>query len=140
MAFSSSKPRGKMFFALRELFPGVDDASFSLHTDLKCNGGRCCNGDVISCLVDGVLEVGELLMTVGLEDDESSSLFCILSLWARAPTSASDEAMGWVAYAISEERVVKAAAANIDTVFTYRMADNGQSCMLYLPCEVRATA
>ena len=95
---------------------------------------------MISCLVDGVLEVGELLMTVGLEDDESSSLFCILSLWARAPTSASDEAMGWVAYAISEERVVKAAAANIDTVFTYRMADNGQSCMLYLPCEVRATA
>ncbi len=139
MAFSTSKPRGKMFWALHELFPGVPDACFSLHTQLKCNGGRCCNGDVISCLVDGVLEVGELLMTVGLEDQEDLSMFCILSIWKRVPSPASDEVMGWVAYETSDDRVAKAAAANVDTVFTYRMADNGQSCMLYLPCELRPT-
>jgi len=132
LAFSTSHPKGKMFYALRELFPGVADEAFTLHNHLKCNGGQASAGDVVSCLVEGKIEIGELLMTVGVVEGSVATLWSILSLWKPRHT---DE-VAWATYWV-DDHVVKVHTKNIDTVCTYRMCDDRQSCAVHLPYELR---
>ena len=51
-------------YALNELFPGVPDDGFTLHTHLKLHGGTSQTGDVVSLDADGEVEVGALHLAV----------------------------------------------------------------------------
>ncbi len=141
MAFSESTPTGPVLNVLRELFPGVAGGSFTLHNNLKCNGGSASSGDVVSCLVDGVLHAGELLCTVGVRvEGGDASLWSCIALWdtaTTAPLFKTDRAIGWWTMTVWDDYIVKVPTSDIDTVFTYRMSSDKKSCMLYLPYEVR---
>ena len=130
LAFNSAKPRGaRQFDALNELFPGVADADFTLVSHLKCNGGQASPGDVVSFrLADGIMRVGELLISIGVRD----KLYSVASIW---PHSSVDN--GWLACVASDEHRVKFGTESLDTVFTYVRSGGGPSACLYLPFEVR---
>ena len=129
LSFSTSYPRKRMLPGLRELFPGVADKAFTLHNSIKCNGGQASGGDVVSCLVEGSIEIGELLMTVGME----SELWSVFSLWEHSNIDAD---MTWRTYLV-KDNVVKVQTKHIDTVCTYRMSGDGKSCVVHLPYELR---
>ena len=129
LAFSTSYPRKNMLPGLRELFPGVADKAFTLHNHIKCNGGEASAGDVVSCLVDGTVEIGELLMTVGVE----AELWSVFSFWEH---SNMDADMTWATYLV-KDNVVKVQTKDIDTVCIYRMSGDGNSCVVHLPYELR---
>jgi len=134
MAMKTSFPRGRILYALREIFPGVGDAAFTLISGTSCNGGQVCTGDIVSCLVDGAVQLGELLLTVGVKGSGTHS---IISLWQ--VDGAIEPAQAWVKFKVSDEHVVKVNTADsVDTVYTHRMADDRRSCAVYLPPEVRA--
>jgi hypothetical protein len=134
MAMKTSFPRGRSLYALREIFPGVDDAAFTLISGTSCNGGQVCTGDIVSCLVDGAVQLGELLLTVGVKGSGTHS---IISLWQ--VDGAIEPAQAWVKFKVSDEHVVKVNTEDsVDTVYTHRMADDRRSCAVYLPPEVRA--
>jgi len=118
-----------MLPGLRELFPGVADKAFTLHSHIKCNGGQASGGDVVSCLVEGTIEIGELLMTVGVETE----LWSVFSFWERISLDAD---MTWATYLVKDS-VCKVQTKNIDTVCTYRMSGDGNTCVVHLPCEMR---
>ena len=104
-------PRGRILFALREAFLGVDDAAFTLINITGCNGGQVYPGDVVYCLVDGAVQLGELLLTVGVE---GSGLHSLISLWQR--DGAMEPAQAWVKFTVSDEHVVKVNTADsVDT-------------------------
>ena len=109
-----------------------------LHSNLKCNGGSASSGDVVSCLVDGAIHAGELLCTVGLRaEGGDASLWSCVALWdtaVSAPSFTADKAIGWWTMNVSDDRVAKVPASNIDTVFT---SNDKKSCLVYLPYEVR---
>ena len=130
LAFSSARPRGRICWALQEAFPGVDDDAFTLVSDICCNGGRACHGDIVSCLMEGTMELGELLISVAVKDLGMYSLVALWEFEAAGPDA-------WVKAKVSDERVVKLETASIDTVFTLRMADDRRSAMVFLPPETR---
>ena len=65
-ASNMARPRGKMLIPLREVYPGVADDEFSCLSGIKCNGGSCSPGDVVSFLFEGRIQLGQLLMSVGV--------------------------------------------------------------------------
>ena len=54
-AFDTAEPRKGALIVLRDLFPGIADERFTLHSDLCINGGQCNVGDVVSFSYGGVL-------------------------------------------------------------------------------------
>ena len=132
LAFSTSRPKGKMFYALRELFPGVADEAFTLHNHIRCNGGQASGGDVVSYLFEGNIEIGELCMSVGVVEGSAATMWSMIVVWKPLHI----DQVAWAAYRV-DDRVVKVCMANIDTVCTYRMSDDRRSCTVHLPHELR---
>ena len=110
--FGTSFPRGKIFHSLRDMFPGVADGDFTLHNGIKINGGSACVGNVVSFHFDGKVEVGQLLLNVGIE----SRVFSFIAIWRLITGRASTDA-SIAAYKVSGENVVKVIASDLDTVF-----------------------
>lgn len=128
-------PRGRLLIALREVFPDTPDGSLQLLNNISGNGGRICTGDVVSCLHDGRVQLGELLVAVGVHGPgDSHDLFAVVSFWQAA---AMDDDCTWQKWLTSKEHVAVLPLAKVDTVFTHRMASDGQSCIVFLPFEVR---
>ena len=53
-----------MLDVLREIFPGMQHASFSLVNDIKVHGGAANAGDVVTCSFNNCMVIGELLLGV----------------------------------------------------------------------------
>ena len=129
-----AKPRGSILIPLRELLPGVEPACMRILNDISCNGGTMCSGDVVSCIIDGKVQLGQLMVCVGVTSETTHKSYSVVSLWQPDPRCSDDE---WRTFAVSRENVVMIALECMDTVFTYRMARDGQSCVVHLPFEVR---
>ena len=125
------KPRGLMLVPLREMYPGVPDDKFCSISGLKCNGGSCSPGDVVSFFHDGRLQLGQLLICVGINDQADA----VIARWAQA--GVVRDTTKWATYTVSGNDVVKVPAASIDTVFIWKLDANQQSCLVYFPFEVR---
>ena len=128
---TTSYPRGVQLHWLRELFPGIQNDRFSLHTEISVHGGSCTNGDVVSVFVDDNLMVGELLQTVGVSGDK---LYSFIALWDHDPKP-SDTA-SWATYKVNDI-VSRVETAALDTVLAYRMSASGSSAVVYIPFELR---
>ena len=138
LVYRQARPKRKLLWTLQEMFPGVMDNAFTIASDISCNGGRLCQGDVVSCFIDGRIELGELLVTVGISTDTTLTLHSIVALWQPAGAIRPTDDVPWVNFIVSDDRVVSVETTkSIDTVFTYRMASNRTSCMVYFPYEVR---
>ena len=130
----SAQARGAILIPLRELFPGVEDDKISILNDISGNGGNIHNGDVVSCIHNGSMHVGELLVAVGVNVDNSYNAFCIVSLWQR-DAACTDTV--WANYVVAQDNVVTIPSNHLDTVFTHAMSTDRSSCMVYMPVEVR---
>ena len=134
MACRKAKARGKCLIALNEVYPGEQD--IVILNDVRCNAGRCSSGDVVSFLHNGKMELGELLLTVGIQKLAGPIVESFISLWQPKPTESSDKA--WYNFNVSGDNVVKVPTrTSIDSVLTYRLSTNKESCAVYLPPEIR---
>ena len=135
LAYDMSTPRGDRQLApLRELFPHVPNDGFTLVSHLKVNGGQASAGDVVSALHDGTMIVGELLLSVGVDD----TLFSFVSTWQLVDEDAPDA--GWSKYRVRDDVYVRLPTSSLDTVFTYAKSSDGSIAHLFLPFEVRPRA
>jgi hypothetical protein len=125
--FSTTMPRGRIFYALNELFPGIPNDCFTLHSQLKLHGGTASTRDIISFAFEGRLEVGRLMLTVGMICGSLAMLYALVEKWEFVNLRVRND-------------VVKVLASDLDTIFTHRMADDGESCAIWIPHELRARA
>jgi hypothetical protein len=133
MASRSAKARGKILIPLQEIYPAAEE--FTILNRIRCNGGMCSSGDVISCLIEGQPQLGELLVTYGVKKTSGYAVESIVALWK--PAEHATQGQSWCNYLVSGENVAKVATKSLDTVFTYRMASDQKSCAVYFPPEVR---
>ena len=98
------------------------------------NGGNINAGDVVSCIFNGSMHLGQLMLAVGIQLDNEYNVFCIVSLWQRHP-SCKDAV--WSAYNVIRDNVVTLPLEHMDTVFTHALSADRSSCMVYMPFEVR---
>ena len=131
--FDSKQPKGRIFYALHELFPGIPDECFSLHSSLKLHGGSTSTGDVVSFVYNGILEVGELKLTVGINRGNETVLQAVISKWDFLGDSA-DRSLRNLAV---RDNLVIVHASRMDCIFTHRMSDTGDSCGILVPLELR---
>jgi hypothetical protein len=126
--------RGTMLIPLREIFPGVSADCMTILNAVNGNGGSINAGDVVSCIVDGTMHVGELALCVGVRRANAFDSYCIVNLWQPHPES--DDVV-WPTYAVSREDCKVLPLQHLDTVFTYRMSVDRSVCSVYMPLEVR---
>ena len=134
---SSAQARGTILIALAELFPGVPRENFSILNHMLGNGGSINAGDVCSCLVDGRVQVGELMLAVGVRSPNGEhKAYIVMSLWQPDPTysTSSDE---WRKFKVSRENCALLPLECLDTVFTYMMSADKATCVIFVPFELR---
>ena len=129
----AANARGAILIPLRELFPGVYDDNFTILNSISGNGGRIHAGDVVSCILDGHMHIGQLIVSVGIQP--ACTAFAIVSIWQRH-LDCKDNI--WSNYVVSRDNVVKLPLEQLDTVFTHAMSADKASCVVYKPVEVRS--
>ena len=132
--FSTTLPSGRVFHALRELFPGIPDDCFTLHNQLKLHGGTSTTRDVVSFALGGRVEVGRLMLAVGINLGAEVVMYALVSKWAFL----GDSADGTLRNLSVRDDLVSVLASDLETIFTYRMADDGATCAIHVPHELRA--
>ena len=65
--------------------------------------------------LDGHLEVGEVLMTIGVKGSDEMSLSCVISCWETL------------------------ARAGLECATVHNVAKNGKHCVVHIPFEYRLT-
>ena len=120
--------------ALHDLFPGIPDDAFTLHRELKLNGGNASVDDVVSFEFNGSMAVGQLKMAVGVHcSGTDASLFALVALWEHL----SVDADGTLQNFRVRDTCVKVLASTLDTVFTHRFSKGGDTCAIILPYELQ---
>ena len=132
----TSQARGAILIPLREMFPGVDDQRFTILNDISGNGGSINTGDVVSCMYNNSMHVGELMVAIGINSDNAMSKesYCIVSLWQR-DAECTDTV--WPNYVVGRDNVVCLALLHLDTVFVHGMSTDRSTCIVYMLLEVR---
>ena len=136
--YKTSSPSKAIKLHLEDMFPGVPLDAFTMHTDLSINGGSARNGDMVSFELDGSVQLGELILTVGINTHEISEMVSIVNVWkyivGHASSSADD---GSSAQFVKQDQCRKVPTRDLDTIFTYACNAAGTSCTLLLPYECR---
>ena len=128
-AHTEAKPTGRLQRTLSTLFSGCQD--FLILNQIDCNGGSFSAGDVVSCVLDGRVQLGELLVTVAVQGGPA---YCFISLWQPDPASIDED---WRNFIVDRENVAQVPLPLVDTVFTHRMSTTRKSCMVFMPFELR---
>ena len=128
-SYTTSEPKGRAFHALRELWPGVPDDCFTLHRDLKLNGGNAGIDDVVSFAFEGQTRVGQLKLAVGIKYGDHAALYALITLWESQGKSAD----GTLETFTMGDVCTKVLAEAMDTVFVHRIV--GSTCSIILPYE-----
>jgi uncharacterized ferredoxin-like protein len=88
---AGSRPSARSLLALEDLFPNAAADPFTLHVSTAIKNGVAKKGDVVLFSLDGHLEVGEVLMTIGVKGSDAMSLSCIISCWETLASAATDD-------------------------------------------------
>ena len=80
------------------------------------------------------MHVGELLVAIGINADNSKESYCIVSLWQR---DAECTDIVWVNHVVGRDNVVCLPLQHLDTVFVHGMSTDRSTCIVYMPLEVR---
>jgi len=120
----------KLRDAINDSFPGVPLGCVSIHTQVACMGGRAMKGDVVSFFVDGTMLVGELLVTIGVkENDNKYTMYSMIALWRFI--SQSDQ---WANFDTEEGQNLLRIRTDesLRGVHTYRK-DSERVCLVHIP-------
>ena len=96
----SAQARGTILIPLREMFPGVEDNCFTILNGLSGNGGGINAADVVSFIADGRMQLGELMVAVGISRGSVYDSHAIISMWSPHPESAD---VAWPKYVVSRD-------------------------------------
>ena len=131
-SFKTSKPQGRIFHALHELFPGIPDRAFTIHRELKIHGGSASDGDVVSFLYNGRVEYGQLKLSVGIHA-EVTELYSLVALWESLGHSSDGSLVNFRCL----DLCIKVQAHALRTVFTHQFSSSGDSCAILIPWELQ---
>ncbi len=96
------------------------------------NGGSINAGDVVSCIIDGHMHIGQLIVAVGIQPE--CTAFALVSIQQRHHDFKDNV---WSNYVVSRDNVLKLPLEQLDNVFTHAMSADKASCVVYKPVEVR---
>ena len=131
-SFSTSYPKGRIMHGLRAMWPGIADKCFSLHSDLKLNGGSASAGDVVSWVHNGMLQVGRLHLAVGVTTDDEAELYALVARWECLDRSDK------TCYSMKvQHQCVQIPVRELDTVFVHRFSSDAKTCNVIIPYECR---
>ena len=131
-AYTTSNPKPHQIPWLQEIFARVPPDSFTLHGEICLNNGRASNGDVVSMRMGDTAEVGELLMTVGINNGDTQERYSIISIWDFVESSTCTATFR------IRDNTRKVPTKCLDTVFTHRESRAGAEAMLLVPYECRS--
>ena len=114
-----------MVHLLKDLFPGVACENMMLLNDISANGGKARTGDVVSCLIDNKVHLGELILCVGIQGGKA---YALVSLWSPSTTCTDED---WCDFAVSDDNVVQVPRESLDTIFTHRMSPSRKTCVVF---------
>ena len=117
-----------MLDVLREIFAGMQHASFSLVNDIKVHGGAANAGDVVTCSFNNCMVIGELLLGVVVTEGGSDTPYALVSLWEPLV-----EHPRWPSFSVSENRVVKLQLDSVSCAHVYSMSLDRKTCLVYDP-------
>ena len=128
-------PRGQTLHVLAETFPGIPLDQLSLHQEIAVHGGSACNSDVISFGHDGQMQIGELLMSVGIAEHGSraGTLYSIVSKWAFDADGGDHTCVNM--RVLDDPIVIKTSI--IDSVLVYALSLNKETCLVLLSYELQ---
>ena len=114
--------------AVQDMLPGVHLKDISVITQVACVGGRAMRNDVVSFIYDGVMCVGEMLLTIGIHDNNCSS-YSIIALWRFKSKNGS-----WLDFYTDGGETIMAIATDesLRGVHIHRMARDRQTCSVHM--------
>ena len=105
------------------------EAEFMLANHIKVNGGDANAGDVVSCTFKGEKVIGELLLSVAVQEAGAETRCSLISMWAKAAHACP----AWPSFFVSEDNVIKVPMGDVTSVHTYSMALDRTTCLVYDP-------
>lgn len=119
---------------LEDIFPKVAADAFTLHASIAIKNGLAKKGDVVLFGLDGHLEVGEVLMSIGVKGPDAMSLSCIISCWEPLADRTDDPCYRKL---LVQDRAVQVAASCLECATVHNFAKNGKHCVVHIPFEYR---
>ena len=116
--------------AIQDLFPDVTLTSICVITQVACMGGRAMKNDIVSFLIDGVLMVGEMILTIGVRANDQCTMYSIIAVWRF--NSRHDQ---WVNFDTDDSETIWTIPTDecLRGVHVHRMARDRRTCSVHLP-------
>jgi hypothetical protein len=131
---AGSRPSARSLLVLEDIFPKVAADAFTLHASIAIKNGLAKKGDVVLFGLDGHLEVGEVLMSIGVKGPDAMSLSCIISCWEPLADRTDDPCYRKL---LVQDRAVQVAASCLECATVHNFAKNGKHCVVHIPFEYR---
>ena len=132
-ATKSAKPTKRMLMILQDIFPCVDAKQLTIVSNISVNGGKAMHGDVVAFFQNNEMHVGELLVSVGVNN--TAQTFSFIAKWQQVKLDVS-----WLSCVVSDDDVCKIPTNCLDSVLVYHMSSDRKECAVHLPCELRPRA
>ena len=129
-ATHESKPTGIMRRLVQDLLPDVAPDAISMLSHIAVNGGRASPGDIVAFFQDGELQVGEMLLAVGMQSTTPVST-AFIAKWQQLDL----EGM-WLMCRMSDSNVCQIDIKCLDSVLPYKPASDS-TCAVFVPPELR---
>jgi hypothetical protein len=134
---AGSRPSARSLLVLEDLFPNAAADAFTLHASIAIKNGLAKKGDVVLFSLDGHLEVGEVLMTIGVKGSDAMSLSCIISHWETTASAATDDPCYRIF--LVQDKAVQVDSSCLECATVHNVAKNGKHCVVHIPFEYRLT-
>ena len=126
-AVSTSSPTLLQKAWLEALFPGKQNAVFTLHNQVY-RKAYLARGDIVVFQYQGEPRVGELLLNVGMHQGDYAELVAFVSVWEHKINKG-------FATCVVKQGGVQIPTAALVAPLTYRMSADGASCVVVLPYD-----
>ena len=120
-----------MTYVLQDLFPGIALDALQLLSEISVNGGKACPTAVVSFFENGQMQVGRLLLSVGVKSTTSS----VHSFISKLEQLNFDGP--WLMCASSDDKVVQIESKFLDRVLLKRQSTDAATCSIFLPPELQ---
>ena len=126
---------------LEERFPGISLDRSSLHGNISVHGDNATIKDIVAFAnLEGEVQVGELLLTVGIASTSlatAGDLFSFISLWPYLVPRPSADAS--CIHLHVQDNPIKIPTENIEALLTYTLSDDKTSCLALAPFEMSSS-
>ena len=129
-AAAEAKPKALMKTVVEDLLPGIAPDAIIMLSEIAVNGGRACPDDVVAFCENGHLQLGRLLISLGIKSTTASST-SFVAKWKQLAL----EGM-WLMCEMSDNDVVQIDTSRLDSVLLYRPAALSR-CVVFVPAELR---